>query len=278
MSKPPSNSDIFLAILLLLFVLLLVAIIIYSFLNILETFYIAIFGKPAFIYTNIINKKLSKEQKKILENEFLFYKKLTDKRKIKFEHRVAMFIKRYNFYGKEDLEITDQMKVLIASTAIMLTFGFREYLFTVIDKIIIYPDVYYSSATEQYHKGEFNPKMKALVFSWAHFLEGYQSKEDNLNLGIHELAHVLHFQGLKSTHTSAAIFADTYTKLMKEVMYQPNLQKLIASDYFRIYAYTNQFEFIAVLLEHFFETPEDFKKEFPQLFYKIKKMINFREL
>ncbi|NJM80811.1 MAG: zinc-dependent peptidase [Flavobacterium sp.] len=65
---------------------------------------------------------------------------------------------------------------------------------------------------------------------------------------------------------------------MQEVKHPSNYSRLLNSNYFRIYAYTNEFEFIAVILEHFFETPKQFKEEFPQLFEKVKTMINFTEI
>lgn len=221
--------------------------------------------------------KLRINELQILNNEFEFYRKLSPKHKKYFEHRVASFIENYQFIGKEDLVVTPQMKILIAATAVMLTFGMRNYLFSVIDRIIIYPDVYYSSFSDDYHKGEFNPMMKAIVFSWKHFLEGYEISNDNLNLGLHEFGHVLHFQGLKSTDTSSTIFSVTYDEIMEQVKYSKNLDRLRNSNYFRIYAYTNEFEFIAVLLEHFFETPIQFQSEFPQLYDKVKIMINYSE-
>ncbi|MCO6162341.1 zinc-dependent peptidase [Flavobacterium sp. NRK F7] len=244
---------------------------------IIEPIYAFFFRKPIYVHWYWFPKKLSLPQMQILHDQFDFYQKLPPLQQKYFEHRVATFIQNYPFIGKEGLEVTDEMKVLIAATAVMLTFGMRNYLFTVIDKIIIYPDVYYSTFNQEYHKGEFNPRMKAIVFSWKHFLEGYQISNDNLNLGLHEFGHVLHYQGLKSSDTSATIFAVTYEQIIKEVKYPANYSKLLQSNYFRIYAYTNEFEFIAVILEHFFETPEEFKKEFPPLFEKVKVMINFTQ-
>jgi Mlc titration factor MtfA (ptsG expression regulator) len=54
--------------------------------------------------------------------------------------------------------------------------------------------------------------------------------------------------------------------------------KLITSDYFRKYAFENHYEFIAVLIESFIETPEEFKSEFPKIYNKIKTMLNFNFL
>jgi len=243
-----------------------------------EPIYAFFFRKPIYVHFYPFPSKLTLAQLHVLHNEFDFYKKLSPKQKVYFEHRVATFINKYAFYGKEGLQVTDQMKVLIAATAIMLTFGMRNYLFTIINKIIIYPDVYYSNMNKAYHKGEFNPRMEAVVFSWKDFLEGYEISNDNLNLGLHEFSHVMHFQGLKNTDTSATIFATAYQEIIEQVKRPMNYKRLIDSNYFRIYAYTNEFEFIAVILEHFFETPSQFKHEFPELFEKVKEMINYTEV
>lgn len=245
---------------------------------VVEPIYAFVFRKPVYVHFYVSPKKLPLSQLSILHSQFDFYKKLSRREKQYFEHRVAVFLKKYPFHGREGLVITSEMKVLIAATAIMLTFGLRSYLFDVIDKIIVFPDAYYSKMSDNYHKGEFNPRMRAIVFSWKHFKEGFEISNDNLNLGLHEFSHVLHYQGLKSSDTSATIFAVTYNEIMEQVKYPPNYSKLINSDYFRIYAYTNEFEFIAVILEHFFETPSQFKQEFPLLFEKVKVMINFKEV
>ncbi|WP_338409265.1 zinc-dependent peptidase [uncultured Flavobacterium sp.] len=242
---------------------------------IIEPLYIFFFRKPIYVHFYPIPKKATKTQIQILQNEFEFYKKLSPRLKKYFEHRVAVFIKSFPFYGKDGLIVTEQMKVLIASTAVMLTFGMRNFVFTIIDKIIIYPDIYYSKLNNTYHKGEFNPRMKAIAFSWKHFLDGYEINTDNLNLGLHEFSHVLHYQGLKNSGTSASIFAINYSEIMIQVKQPANLKRLIDSDYFRVYAFTNEFEFIAVILEHFFETPAQFKQQFPELYEKVRSMINF---
>lgn len=47
--------------------------------------------------------------------------------------------------------------------------------------------------------------------------------------------------------------------------------------YFRLYAYGNQFEFLSVILEHFFEMPHVFKATHPELYAHIVARINFNE-
>jgi Mlc titration factor MtfA (ptsG expression regulator) len=49
----------------------------------------------------------------------------------------------------------------------------------------------------------------------------------------------------------------------------------MTSKYFRKYAFTNQFEFLAVAIENFIETPQDFRSEFPEIYGKVRQMLNF---
>jgi Mlc titration factor MtfA (ptsG expression regulator) len=244
--------------------------------SVIEEKYGVLFNKPFYIHFYPTVKTLDANQSYVLNKQFDYYNSLSDKKKKYFEHRVATFIERYEFIGKENFIITDEVQVLIASTSVMLTFGLRNYLYTNIDKVIVYPSVYYSETNDTYHKGEFNPRMKAIVFSWEDFKTGYEIKNDNLNLGIHEFAHVLHLHGMNSQDTSAIIFSRMYDRIRREIEYPDNRERLVNSDYFRIYAYTNHFEFLAVIIEHYFESPHLFRQEFPKLYENVSKMLNHK--
>lgn len=244
--------------------------------SLLDDISISLFQKPLYIHLYFKTKKITPEEEYILRQQFDFYKKLTEKQKSYFHHRLAAFIEKYEFISREGFQINKDVQTLIAGTYIMLTFGMRRYLIDSFDKIIVYPDEYYSSQNEQFHKGEFNPRMKAVVFSWKHFREGYQINNDNLNLGIHEFSHVVHHHSLRSNDGSSLAFRKHYEKLNEEVNHPPNRQKLIESEYFRIYAFTNHFEFISVIIEHYFETPNEFKKQFPELYASVSMMLNHK--
>lgn len=139
----------------------------------------------------------------------------------------------------------------------------RRYLTTTFDKIIIYPTSFYSIITKQYHKGEFNPRFKSIVFSWEDFLLGDIILNDNLNLGIHEFSHALTFHGRKSKDVSARIYYRLFEEIISFMMDTTNAERIKQSGYFREYALTNKLEFVAVIMEHFFETPEDLQQQFP---------------
>lgn len=230
------------------------------------------------IFRNIIlNKKdLSKDEIAILRREFNFYNSLNVKEQEVFRHRLSKFINRKTFIGREDVTPTKEKKLLISATAVMLTFGFRNYYLNLIDKIIIYPNAYYSKINGTYHKGETNPQLKAIVFSWEDFKQGYHIGDDNLNLGIHEFGHAIHLNAFGSNDISSLIFRNGFQELINYLQNHEDVKaKLVASKYFRAYAYTNHYEFFAVLLENFIETPNEFKFRFPKLYIQIKQMLNF---
>ena len=263
-------------ILLTVFFVGMAAVVVSRFYKFFEQQYASKYKRPFLVHFYVAKKSLAKEELGVLKREFSFYRKLNAHEQRQFEHRVAKFIDTKHFVGREDLQVTTEMKTLIAATSVMLTFGFRDYQIDLVNKIIIYPGPFYSKANDTYHKGELNPKLGALVLSWADFLHGYDDENDNINLGIHEFTHAIHLNSLKNNDVSSLIFKTAFTELTNILSGDEALRKrLIASKYFRDYAFTNQFEFIAVIVETFIETPEDFKRQFPRIYQKTRAMLNF---
>jgi Mlc titration factor MtfA (ptsG expression regulator) len=243
--------------------------------RVFENWYSNTFDKPLFRHY-FVYKKVSKAQELILETEFHFYKLLSKKYKRQFRHRVATFIADKQFVGRENLEVTDYMKTLIAAVGCMLSFGRKNYEYSLIDFILIYPEEFYSTMNDHHHKGEFNPREKALVFSWKDFEKGYRITDDNLNLGIHEFMHAMQLEARQSRDVDAARFVKQFQNILKRLTHQEVKDKLDETRYFREYAFTNQYEFMAVLAEYFIESPTDFKNHFPKLYDHTQKLLNFK--
>ena len=109
------------------FIAILIGLMITFALKMAEMAYVMRHKKPFFVFTPFFLKKLNPSQKLILLYQFPFYSKLNSRHKTYFEHRVASFIVDKHFIGREGLQISEEMKVLISATAVMLTFGFRDF-------------------------------------------------------------------------------------------------------------------------------------------------------
>ena len=68
---------------------------------------------------------------------------------------------------------------------------------------------------------------------------------------------------------------DTYNLSIICSAYDLNENHILEDQFFRSYAYSNQFEFVAVLLEHFFENPLALREKHPELFHNTLRMLNY---
>jgi MtfA peptidase len=217
-------------------------------------------------------KPLSIPRRNILQ-KFHYYKKLSFKQKAVFEKRVQRFISLKEFIPREMDEVTQEMRVLIAASAVQLTFGLPEIQLADFDKIYVYPKKYFSSVNRQYHTGEVNPR-GYIAISWEAFEEGYKIPNDGYNLGLHEMAHALSLENRSSDYEENIFDKEAYKNWKKiadqEYMSIKNGEK----SYLRKYAFSDRDEFFPVCIEYFFEKADEFKKERPDLYHALSKLLN----
>lgn len=254
--------------------LLFVSLKVYMVFGFLESVFMLFTHRPFVVHLYGFTRRLPLQEQQYLRQYFSFYKHLSPRYQRYFEHRVERFIRHYKWLPRDGFVLSRNAQLLIAATAVELTFGLRKYLMKSFETIVIYPSAYTSVNTGALHKGEFNPGAKAIVFSWEDFYKGLQHTSDNLNLGLHEFAHALQFHGLKSNDASAMVFSEQYKKMIQYFDTEEVRNGLMKTDFFRDYAFSNRVEFFAVVLEHFFESPEEFKQRFPTLYSKVSRMLN----
>ncbi len=219
------------------------------------------------------NKPLHIQYKAPIEKYNKFYQQLPTKSKLLFEQKVNYFILRKTFIARSLPEVTDEMKALIAATAVQLTFGLPSVSLKHFDKIIIYPNDYYSTINRQYHKGEVNPRLKAIVLSWQHFVEGLANPTDGLNLGLHEMAHALKFENLIKNKEYDFFNAKEYEKWKGIAQTEMVKIKKGEDTIFRSYASVNEDEFFAVCMEIYFEQPQKLFEYNPHLYKTLSNLL-----
>ncbi|GAA4270762.1 zinc-dependent peptidase [Aquimarina gracilis] len=253
----------------------IVSICVYYVLRYLETVYVKHKKKPYFIHFYPVIKKLPSYLKPFLkENDF--YSSLDKKQKKYFEHRSARFLEETRFVGREGLVVDGFMRMQITMMMIQLTFGMRNYLLDYLNTIILYPSSFYSILNKTENIGEFNPRSRALALSWKHFQRGNLHQDKGKSLGVHEITHAIHYNSIKNNDISSEIFYDTFLQLEEYLGSQEIRNKIVETKILRDYAYTDKFEFIAVLVEVFMESPNELKNKFPEIYSYVMQMLNFR--
>ncbi len=210
--------------------------------------------------------------RKILETKFPYYRQLGFNNKRKFEIRLRYFLANKTFYGREDLEVTEEMKLLIGAAAVQVTFGFEAVQLRHFRKIILYPKAYYSRHTQKKHKGEVNTA-GAIVFSWEDFLKGYHVPDDGFNVGLHEMAHALKMEDL-IPNGEYSFLDEQVLKRWQEVA-RKEIKKVQTGEnkFLRSYAGTNAEEFFAVCVEQFFEQPGEFRRQLPLVYQTLAELL-----
>lgn len=208
----------------------------------------------------------------ILRNKFSYYLQLDGPDKRKFVLRLIDFMETKHFSTREGLVLTTEMQVLVSASAIQLTFGLDEYTFDKFHEIILYPKAYYNKQTEKWHKGEIS-LAGAIVLSWTSFQAGYAKASDNLNLGLHEMAHALRFDKFKSDDYDRffAQYFDRWYSVAKEEFIK---LKRHEPSFFREYGGTNINEFFSVCVEYFFESPQAFRERLPEIYKHMCILLN----
>lgn len=207
----------------------------------------------------------------VLEKHFEYYRLLSLERKIEFNKRVAEFLYEKEFISRGRLEITDEMKVLIAACAVQLTFGLSPVYLSHFNKIILYPDEYYSIINRDYHVGEVNAG-GIIVLSWKHFVEGYFYPNDSLNVGLHEMAHALLLENRQYGEDFLA--PEHVQEFFQQAKHEYRKIQTGEESILRKYAGTNIAELFAVAVETFFENPKGMQTEAPQLYQSMKNLLN----
>lgn len=226
------------------------------------------------IYLPGVPVPLRRERKRILNKHFVYYTQLPlEKQKI-FEQKVQYFIHQKDFIPRQIPEVTEEMKVLIAACAVQLTFGFPKVALSYFTRILIYPDDYYSTISRRFHRGEVNPRLKIIVLSWRHFVEGYLDQKDGRNLGLHEMAHALRIENLIRNNEFGFLDENIQQQWRRHAGEEIEKIKNGQSNFFRAYAATDFEEFFAVAVENFFERPETFQQELPQLYTLLALLLH----
>ena len=213
--------------------------------------------------------------REILVQHVAFYNRLNPSERSKFENRVHTFLLNVQIVGIET-EVTHLDRILIASGAIIPIFGFDSWHYSNLEVIEVHPDQFLIPNTQQYAHGLVGwGKMEGKVkLSRKALVQGFYNQNDQKNVAIHEFVHVLDMQDGK--------IDGKLGKIMNEIDIKPWLQivnnqmKAITNGTsgIRHYGSTSQGEFLAVVSEFFFESPDKMKTEHPELYQKLNQFYN----
>src|SRR5450432_615003 len=209
----------------------------------------------------------------------------------KLEALVRVFVSEKNFEGAGGLELTDEMRVVIAARACLLVLHRAELdspLYPDLSSIIVYPSAY--RVHQRRHDGYVvveGPEARLgeswthgmVVLAWDAVLAADAHPERGHDVVLHEFAHQLDAEdglmdGTPELDNPAAyaawahIASSEYEALRQAVEHH---QKTSLDPY----GATNAPEFFAVVVEAFFEKPRQLERLHPALYSELVAFFRF---
>ena len=208
---------------------------------------------------------LRQSDRVVLSRCLPYFAQLDKAAKAGFERRVIDFINDKEFHGR-GIEVTREMKLMLAGSAVQVTFGLEPLLLMHFSRIVVYPDQYRNRPQSHLHLGEVNPGVRVIAISWKHFLEGYAEPTDARNVGLHEMAHALWFEN-RIPNAESDFLNERFLMEWRTLAEDESARIRSGEDrFFRDYAATDQVEFFAVAVEYFFEKPAEYHQALPELY------------
>ena len=217
--------------------------------------------------------KFPKHWHPILVENVHFYADLSNEEQERFQLRMMVFLSEV-YIDTVKIKLTELDKILVAASSVIPVFGFKEWHYSTLSGVLLYPDTFNDDLQfDNKHKkrnilglvgtGRFENQM---ILSRKALHDGFNITTDKHNTAVHEFVHLIDkMDGVTDGIPERLIqkpYTDQWLKLIHRKMEEINNNK---SD-IRHYGGTSQAEFLAVASEYFFEQPERLEKKHPELY------------
>ncbi len=228
--------------------------------------------------SRVVRLPFPERWREILQARVAFYRMLDADERRGFERRVQVFLDEIRITGIET-EVDDEIRLLVAASAIIPIFGFEEWEYDNLAEVLVYPSLFDRdkriegagrSISGMVHGG--GALNRIMILSKPDLLQGFRNPTDRHNVGIHEFAHLIDGADGSMDGIPAAACPDC-VKPWIEIM-RVELQRLAAGDsVLRRYGLTSEAEFFAVAAEVFFERPRLLAAKHPELYALLRRVF-----
>jgi hypothetical protein len=222
-----------------------------------------------------------------IQNNIQYYHHLNNEEKKRLQDLIQIFIAEKHWLGCNNLELTDEIRVMIAAHACLMILALPNDYFRNVNSIYVYPTKIISPESpigifevptspvkgpmpilgEAHHSGP-------VILVWDAVKRETRHPEHGHNVVYHEFAHKLDMLDDSADGTPPLTTPEEYQRWI-EVCSKEYLEVCDKVEhgqpiFFDSYAATNESEFFAVVTEHFFCEPENMKHHHPKLYQVLQ--------
>lgn len=202
-----------------------------------------------------------------------YFSLLAPGEKLRFLYRVQLLGRFIHFEAKPGIRLSIEMKLMILSAIVQLTFGLKRFIFAYYQKIILEPGLYRMPDYREKFLGHVDKRSRTVTLSWPYTRYGFAVNDDAHNVALHEMAHVILFENTLRLRTNSFFTYQDWeywlSKAEPRFILNQKAKNILLSEY----ADKNLMEMFAVSVETFFEKPDEFKSELPELYNALVRLL-----
>lgn len=208
-----------------------------------------------------------------------FYDQLDSSLQKRFREMLQVFVWQKHFIGANGMQITEDVKVVIAAAAVRLVLHLDLSYYDRLTEIVVYPSHFRrpDDDRETLTLGEAH-SWGTVVLSWEAVLHGLANPHDGHDTATHEFAHVLDrgggdFDGTPKLREYSHYWP--WAQVMSHHFLRLRAGKSTEAKALRSYGAKNEAEFFAVATEAFFEKPRQLQERTPELYQELVRFYGF---
>jgi len=205
---------------------------------------------------------LGEREKDVIKEYIPFFESLDSVEKQKFEDRISLYIgaREWKNVGTSELkDIPDDIKALIASQVVILTFHDEDYLLGDFDRVYTYKHPFPSPRFQFLHTVETNIEDGMIIYSMEHALPGITKPDQYYNIVMHG-------------------YAEAFSLLHPAKTY-PSVESISWEDIQKICGFTKEqilgtlgfdtIDMLPLLINLFFTYPDQTRSILPDVYNKL---------
>ncbi|MCA9580762.1 MAG: zinc-dependent peptidase [Myxococcales bacterium] len=234
----------------------------------------------------IVETPFPDEWRVIMEEDVRAVRNLTPEYRARLQQLVQVFLVEKHFEGCAGLELTDRIRVVIATQACMLLLGRDHDLYRDVETILVYPS---TVRLPNHPRSVFDLSVDVVqddqvvlgvahdrgpvVLAWDATKEGAYDPTDGRNVVYHEFAHKLDML-TGDVDGTPPLPSRADRRRWAEALEPVFLALRQATQdgdptFLDGYGAVSEGEFFAVATEHFFEQPKELKARHPELYREL---------